>query len=165
MVVIAPPEHAWAKRQRVTLERLAAEPLILREPGSGSRRCLEQALSQAGKTLSEFRVALELGSNEAIKEAVRRGLGVSVVSHQAAEKELQSDELHAVRIADLPLRRELYLVRDTRRALPAAAVAFQELALAPARRHADSRLSLPRKNVLSRSERRRWLLRQCVPVV
>lgn len=134
MVIIAPAEHAWARRQRVPLESLAAEPLILREPGSGSRRCLEQALAQAGKTLAEFHVALELGSNEAIKEAVRRGLGVSVVSHQAAEKELQAEELHAVRIADLPLRRELYLVRDTRRALPAAAVAFQELALAKTRR-------------------------------
>jgi DNA-binding transcriptional LysR family regulator len=132
MVVILPPEHAWARRQRVPLERLAGEPLILREPGSGSRRCFEQALAQAGKTLGEFRIALELGSNEAIKEAVRRGLGVSVVSRQAAEKELQADQLHAVRLADLTLRRELYLVRDMRRALPTTAVAFMEFALARA---------------------------------
>jgi DNA-binding transcriptional LysR family regulator len=129
MVVLTPPKHPWARRQRVSLERLVAEPLILREPGSGSRRCFEQALAAAGKTLGEFRVALELGSNEAIKQSVQRGLGVSVVSRQAAEKELQSEELHAVRISDLPLRRELYLVRDTRRALPTTAVAFLEFAL------------------------------------
>jgi DNA-binding transcriptional LysR family regulator len=132
MLVITPPRHAWAKRQRVALERMAAEPLILREPGSGSRRCLEQALAAAGKTLAEFRIALELGSNEAIKESVRRGLGVSVISGHAVEKELQSGQLHAVRITDLPLRRELYLVRDTRRALPTTAVAFLEFALARA---------------------------------
>jgi DNA-binding transcriptional LysR family regulator len=134
MLIITPPDHAWGKRLRVSLERLAAEPLILREPGSGSRRCFEQALAQTGKTLSEFRVALELGSNEAIKKAVRGGLGVSVASRQAAEKEIESGELHAVRISDLPLRRELYLARDTRRALPATAVAFTEFALGQASR-------------------------------
>jgi len=126
MIVLTPPEHAWAKRQRMPLERLMEEPLILREPGSGSRRCLEQALAQAGRTLADFRIAMELGSNEAIKEAVRKQMGVSVISIHAVEKELKAGQFHAVRLSDLPLRRELYVVRDTRRALPATALAFLE---------------------------------------
>src|SRR5262245_3119208 len=67
LVLVVPAGHPWGRRKRVTLEQLCDQPLILREPGSGSRWCLEQALGKAGKSLGELRVALELGSNEGIK--------------------------------------------------------------------------------------------------
>src|SRR5262249_33650346 len=75
LALVVPAGHAWARRKRIALEQLRGQPLILREAGSGSRRCLEQALAAAGKGLRDLDVTLELGSNEAIKEAVLRGLG------------------------------------------------------------------------------------------
>src|SRR5262249_39920106 len=76
MVLVVPNPHALCGRANVTLAELCTQPLVLREAGSGSRWCLEHALAGAGLSLDDLRVALELGSNEAIKEAVLRGLGL-----------------------------------------------------------------------------------------
>jgi DNA-binding transcriptional LysR family regulator len=120
-------EHPWGQRQRVSLAQLGQQPLILREPGSGSRWCLEQALARAGKSLHDMQVALELGSNEAIKVAVLRGLGVSILSSLAVTKELQSGQLHALRVSGLSLTRKLYAVWDRRRVLPISTRLFLDL--------------------------------------
>src|SRR5205085_9202159 len=70
LVVVVPAGHALARRKRLPLGELCRQPLILREAGSGSRWCLEQALARAGRSLRDLRVVLEVGSNAAIKEAV-----------------------------------------------------------------------------------------------
>jgi DNA-binding transcriptional LysR family regulator len=127
LVLVLPSAHAWARRRRVPLAELSDQPLILREVGSGSRWCLERALAQAGKSLRDLRVVLELGSNEGIKEAVLRGLGLAFLSTQAVQKELHDGRLHAVQINGLPLAREMYAVWDRRRALPIAARLFLDL--------------------------------------
>jgi len=127
MVLVVPPEHVWRRRRRVSRDCLSREPLLVREPGSASRRCLEEALAAAGASLADFQVAMELGSNEAIKRAVRQGTGVSFISKLAVAAELASGELHALRIRDLPLRREFLVVRDPARPLSAAAQAFLQL--------------------------------------
>src|SRR5262249_2036045 len=72
MVLVVPASQAGLRRRRVSLKQLAQQPLIVREAGSGSRWCLEQALARVGKSLHDLRIVLELGSNEAIKEAVLR---------------------------------------------------------------------------------------------
>jgi DNA-binding transcriptional LysR family regulator len=69
-------------------------------------------------------VILELGSNEAIKEAVTKGLGVSVLSSMAVQKELASGQLRSLRVSGLSLQRTMYVVWDTRRVLPAPARIF-----------------------------------------
>lgn len=124
MILVVRPDHRWGKRKRVSLEKLCQEPLVVREPGSGSRWCLEQALSQRQMTLGDLQITLELGSNEAIKRAVLKGAGVAVLSVLAVENELDSGELHGVKLADLSLDRTMYVVWDKRRALPAAARIF-----------------------------------------
>jgi DNA-binding transcriptional LysR family regulator len=134
-VVIVPAGHAWARRRQVSLKQLAAQPLILREPGSGSRWCLEEALTAAGTTLGAMPVALELGSNEAIKEAVVRGLGVAVMSAQAVQKELAAGALHALGVTGLALEREMFIVRDRRRVLPIPGRLFLDLLDAPGHAH------------------------------
>src|SRR5262249_61752632 len=96
----------------------------------GSRWCLEHALVGAGLSLADLHVALELGSNEAIKEAVLCGLGLAVLSSYAVEKEVQAGRLHALDVAGLPMERELFVVWDRRRALPIPARLFLQL-LAP----------------------------------
>ncbi len=125
--LIIPASHPWGGRERVTLAELASQPLVLREAGSGSRWCLEQALERAGKSLADLRVGLELGSNEAIKEAVLRGLGLTVMSTHAVQKEAEAGTLRALEVAGLPLEREMFAVWDRRRALPIPARLFLDL--------------------------------------
>ncbi|MSQ95025.1 MAG: LysR family transcriptional regulator [Gemmataceae bacterium] len=124
MALIVPATHPWAKRTRVSVKQLCAQPLIVREEGSGSRFCLEQALAAAGKSAQDLHVVLELGSNEAIKDAVQRGLGLSVLSTYALKNELENGKLHALQVTGLALGREIYAVWDRRRVLPIPAQLF-----------------------------------------
>src|SRR5262249_55483172 len=103
---------------------LAAEPLIIREPGSGTRCALRKGLERAGSSLDAMNITLEMGRNPAIKDAVKRGLGVSFVSHSTVERELCSGELTTVRVRGLALTRYLYAVYHRRRPLSPPASAF-----------------------------------------
>jgi LysR family transcriptional regulator, low CO2-responsive transcriptional regulator len=131
IVLVVPTAHPWRRRRRVTLDQLAEQPLILREPGSGSRWCLERGLAQADLSLRDLRVALELGSNEGIKEAVQRGLGLAFLSSYAVADDLAAGRLHAVPVAGLTLARELFAVWGRGRALPIAARLFLDLLPTP----------------------------------
>lgn len=137
LVLIVPARHPWCKRKRVSLAQFAAQAQIVREAGSGSRSCLEQALATAGKTLRDLHITLVLGSNEAIKEAVQRGMGVAVLSTRTIQKELLTEKLHAVQINGLALSREMFVVWDRRRVLPIPARLFLDL-LRPAPVDTDS---------------------------
>lgn len=127
MVLVVPAGHAWVERRRVSLKELFEAPLILREPGSGSRWCLEQGIAAAGKSAKDLNVALELGSNEAIKDAVRRGMGLAVLSTQSIEKEEREGTLHGLAVSGLSLARELFVIWDRRRVLPIPARLFLDL--------------------------------------
>jgi DNA-binding transcriptional LysR family regulator len=124
MVLVVPPDHALSKRKKVTVKQLARYPLVLREVGSGLRHCFEKSLEKAGLSLADLRVALELGSNEAIKEAVLRGVGIAILSTYAVQKELKTAELHGLEVSDLHCDRDMFIVHDKRRALPFPARLF-----------------------------------------
>ena len=108
--------HPLARRRRLELAELAAAPLILREPGSATRALLLQALARAGLAPN---VVLELGSREAVREAVLAGLGVGTVfaKELVLDPRLRSVDLAgsglcaAVSLACLPERRELRAVQ------------------------------------------------------
>lgn len=117
LVLVIPSRHPWASKQRINWDQAASSPLIVRERGSGARFVLEQAIAHSQSTPREPNVTIELGSNEAIKEAVRRGLGLAVLSIHSVQKERKSGRLHIVHIQGLDLKRRLYLVRDRRRVL------------------------------------------------
>jgi aminoethylphosphonate catabolism LysR family transcriptional regulator len=94
VVLIVHRKHRLARRKSVPLRELAGERLILREPGSTTRKALEEALlAQRIKP----RVALEIGSREAIREAVAKGLGISAVSEA---EYIEHPDLRSLRIAD-----------------------------------------------------------------
>jgi LysR family transcriptional regulator, low CO2-responsive transcriptional regulator len=130
LVLILPPGHAWKDSSHVRLRQLASEPLIMREVGSGTRWCLERALTDAGKSVRDLRVTLELGSNEAIKEAVLQGLGLAFLSTHAVRQEIETKQLHAVRVSDLKLSREMFVVWNPKRAMPIPARLFLDLSAA-----------------------------------
>lgn len=95
--------HPFAQRGEVRIEELQGQPLLQREQGSSTRRALEKALAQAGV---QARVAMEIGSREALREAAIRGMGIGTVS----EAEYIADaRLRMVRIAGDPAFTETYL--------------------------------------------------------
>jgi DNA-binding transcriptional LysR family regulator len=124
MVLVVPPNHTWSRRNQVSFKQLCKQPLVLREADSGLRHCFEKELARLGKSLFDLEVALELGSNEAIKEAVMRGLGLAVLSSYAVAKEVKAGQLVAMKVTDLQLDREMFVVWDRRRGLSAPARAF-----------------------------------------
>src|SRR5215211_765969 len=101
LVLVVPKGHPWWAKDRVRLREFLGQPLVQRERGSGSRRCLERALERHRVTVSALNVVLELGSNEAVKEAVLQGVGVAVLSRRAVEKEVQAGRLKAVHVDGL----------------------------------------------------------------
>jgi DNA-binding transcriptional LysR family regulator len=127
LALIVPAHHPWSKRRSVTVAELGTQPLILREAGSGSRASFEQALASAGKSLREIQVALELGSNEAIKKAVQGGLGAAILSTRGVARELKTGKLHAIDVKGVPLKREMFVAWDERRALSIPAQLFLDL--------------------------------------
>jgi len=116
IVAFVTRQHPLARRRRIALAELAAVPLILREPGSATRALLLQALARAGLAPN---VALELGSREAVREAVLAGLGLGTVfaKELVLDPRLRSIDLEgsglsaAVSLACLPERRELRAVQ------------------------------------------------------
>jgi DNA-binding transcriptional LysR family regulator len=105
--VFVSPNHPLAKKKRLKLQDLADAYWILREPGSGTREIFTLATRQH---LPELKVKLELGNSEAIKQAVKGGLGLGCLSNLAIASEISHGELVALPIADLNLERQLYII-------------------------------------------------------
>lgn len=144
LVVIAPPEHPLAGLDRVPSAALADQVFLMREPGSGTRKALERHFADQGLTL---RQGMQMTRNEAIKQAVRSGLGLSVVSAHTIELELETHRLVVLDVEGFPLMRHWYLVYRRGKRLSPAARAFRDLVLSEARSLAD----LARVTVLERS--------------
>jgi LysR family transcriptional regulator, low CO2-responsive transcriptional regulator len=115
LLLAVPPAHPWARRTAIGVGDLAGTPLVLREPGSTTRRVLEAQLERAGVVPV---VAMELGSNEAIKHAVAAGLGVAVVGAHVVAREVAGRRLRAVRLRGrgFALRFHVCYHRDRRHA-------------------------------------------------
>ena len=121
IVAIAPRGHPLVGKRRIGLARLAKEPFLLREAGSGTRMASERFLKERGLKLD---VRMELGSNEAIKQAVAGGLGLSLLSQHALASELARGELELLDIEELPIRRSWYIVQRTGKQLSIVARTF-----------------------------------------
>ncbi|MGE5096122.1 MAG: LysR family transcriptional regulator [Betaproteobacteria bacterium] len=124
--IVAAPEHPMSRRRRMELADLAAEPFIVREPGSGTRAAMERVF---GEHRVKFRTSMEMASNETIKQAVIAGLGLGFLSLHTVRGELASGRIALLDVVGLPVRRQWYLVRRTSRRLVPAAEEFGEFLL------------------------------------
>jgi len=130
MVLIVPPGHRLADCRQVSLDDLASEPFVLREKGSGTRLASERALQAAGNLqLSDLQIVAEMGSTEAIRQAVRAGLGCSIVSRRAVKDDLEHGLLHAPVLEGVQLSRQFYLIWHNQRTLSPLAHAFRSFLL------------------------------------
>ncbi|HKW91199.1 MAG TPA: selenium metabolism-associated LysR family transcriptional regulator [Methylomirabilota bacterium] len=125
IALIVGSAHPWHGRKQVTIDELRAEPLLLRERGSGTRAALERALAEAGTDLGAFRVVGEMGSTQAIKQAVKAGVGVSLVSRRAVEEECRGGSVWCLKVKDLRIARAFYLVTHRERSRSPLAEAFR----------------------------------------
>jgi DNA-binding transcriptional LysR family regulator len=107
----------------ISLDKLATIPLLQREKGSGTRQTFENFLGKKIST-ADFNIVATLGSTSAVKQAVREGLGASVISRIAIQEELANKTLQEITIKKLKIKRKFYLVRQKKRTLPPQYAAF-----------------------------------------
>ncbi len=129
LVVIAAPNHPLAGQQQIPLKRMAEEPFVGRELGSGTRGAVEKHFAEHGLIL---KAAMEMNKNEAIKQAVEAGLGLGVVSLHTVQAELKAQTLCILDVQGFPLNRQWYLVQRQGKRLSPAAQAFAQFVLSEA---------------------------------
>jgi DNA-binding transcriptional LysR family regulator len=125
MNLIVGPEHRFATAiGPIEPVEINEEILIVREPGSGTREVVAQALSDRG---IEPRRTLEIGSTEAIKQAVAAGIGVSIVSEATVEDQVKLGRLKIILMNDLGIARTLWQLKAPGRIEIPAALAFESI--------------------------------------
>lgn len=126
LVILAAPDHPLAGQEDIPLARLAKEPWLMREPGSGTRMAVERLFADAG---IELRPRMDLGSNEAIKQAILAGLGIAVMSTHSLTLN-QPGQFAVLKAHGFPICRQWYAVYPVGRQLSAVARTFLEFLLA-----------------------------------
>lgn len=124
LTVVVSREHRWAGRGSVTLAEVQEEPMIVRERGSGSRQALEHALDGVGLDLAAFRVVGEMGSTQAIKQGVRAGVGIALISKRAVLDECRANLVCCLPVDGVTIARSFYLVTHRDRSRSPLAQAF-----------------------------------------
>lgn len=126
LVVIAPPSHSLTREKEIPLERLKAEPFLVREPGSGTRSLMERVFAEKQLSLA---TPIEMSSTEAIKQGVEAGLGLAVLSVHTLDMELALRRLVVLDVEGFPVLRDWYIVHRTGKRLSALSQAFKAFLL------------------------------------
>lgn len=121
LVVLASRHHPLATEKNISLLRLVEEPFIMREPGSGTRQAVQKLFEEHSVTA---KVKLDLGSNEAIKQAIAGGLGISVLSRHTLGLEGITSQLSVLDVEHFPIQRYWYVVYPTGKQLSVIARTF-----------------------------------------
>jgi DNA-binding transcriptional LysR family regulator len=125
--LIVPAGHPWSGLKMISLEQLLSAPFIVRERGSGTLESIQESLGRQGRSVEELNIVAEMGSTEAVRQGIKDGIGVSILSALAVAEDLESGALKALSVDGLVLTRGLYLTRHRQRSLsplPAAFAAF-----------------------------------------
>lgn len=128
LVVLAPLNHPLAKEKNIPISQLSNEPFIMREPGSGTRRAVQKLFDEHGVNV---KVKLELGSNEAIKQAIAGGLGISVLSRHTLIPE--AGDLSILDVEYFPIKRTWYMVHPNGKQLSIVARTYHDYLLEAAK--------------------------------
>jgi len=110
LILVVPPFHPWGSRTSIKPDELEGEPFISRERGSGTRITMEKALHDAGIKLNTLKVIAEMGSTEAIRQGIKAGVGISILSKRSVEDELKFGLLKEISIDGVKIIRHFYIV-------------------------------------------------------
>lgn len=132
MVFVAPPGHPLLALGPLPVSALAAHPFIVREQGSGTRAAMAQFFAEHRFTPT---VAMEISSNETIKQAVMAGMGLSFLSLHTVGLELTSGLLKILDVDHTPVMRTWNVVHLQSRTLSPLAEAFRYYLLEHGERH------------------------------
>ena len=136
LVIVAPKSHPLAGRARIPFAKLAGEPFLMREQGSGTRLAIDRLLRDRGV---ELNIRMEIGSNEAIKQAVVGGMGLAILSLHALGPDAAPRSLVSLNVEGFPIRRQWYIVHPAGKRLSVVARAFHDYL-----RQEGPRIRLPR---------------------
>jgi DNA-binding transcriptional LysR family regulator len=117
LCLAVPAGHPWSDQKRVTPEQLFSEPFILREHGSGTLKSIQDSFSEAGLSINDLKVVARIGSTEAIRQGIKSGMGVSILSAIAVSDDVTAGNLVTLTIDGLNLKRAFYLTRHRHRSL------------------------------------------------
>ncbi|MBE9248293.1 LysR family transcriptional regulator [Dolichospermum sp. LEGE 00240] len=129
LIVLAPANHPLAQEKNIPIERLGEEPFIMREPGSGTRSAVQSLFEEHG---IKVKVKLELGSNEAIKQAIAGGLGISVLSRHTLLTDIA--EFSILDVQYFPIKRTWYMVYPAGKQLSIIAHTYYQYLLEAAKK-------------------------------
>ena len=116
LIVAVPAGHSLAKKQKITVEELFKEPFILREKGSGTLKIMENYLQKnESASIESLNIVARLGSSTAVKEGIKAGIGISILSSRALGTELKTGILKALKVKGLNMKRKFYLMKDKKR--------------------------------------------------
>ena len=125
LVVFARNDHPLANARQIAFERIAAEPFLMREPGSGTRLLATKLFEQRGLAP---RIRMELSTDEAIKEAILAGLGVAIMSRFTLGLEPEPSRLICLDVEGFPLENHWHFAYPVGKQLSATARAFMDFA-------------------------------------
>ena len=123
LIVLAPANHPMAGRRNIAFSKLAKENFLVRERGSGTRMTVERLFRERKTPLH---IKMELGSNEAIKQAVAGGLGLALLSRSSLNLDTNQNELAILDVEGFPVMRAWYVVRPKGKQLSVVAATFLE---------------------------------------
>lgn len=115
MRLIIPANHRWAAKRGIRLEELQKEPFIIRESGSGTLKSIQGSFEKNGHSIRKLNVAAELGSTEAVRQAIKAEAGVSILSSLAVTEDIQAGRLKALKIKGLDITQQFYITRLKKR--------------------------------------------------
>jgi DNA-binding transcriptional LysR family regulator len=126
LCLAVPNGHRWAKKRQISTNQLVSEPFLLRENGSGTLKTIQTSLSEAGLKIEDFKVVARIGSNEAIRQGIKNGMGISILSTIAVSEDVIAGKLKTVSIQGLNLQRAFYLTHHRYRSLSPLCRAFMD---------------------------------------
>ncbi|SPF42007.1 Transcriptional regulator, LysR family [Syntrophobacter sp. SbD1] len=118
--------HPWEGREYVEVDELAGMPFVMRERSSGTRMVMAQALEAAGFAPSLLNIVAEMGSTEAVREAIKARIGISIISLYAVKEDVERNSLCVVPLKNITIRRSFFLAQRKNRELSPLCSAFLE---------------------------------------
>ena len=127
--LVAVASRPFEAKKNMSIGELSAFPIVMREQGSGTRREFEKILEREGIDPQRLNIVGIFGSTDAIKQAVKEGMGISIISRRSVKDELKCGLLREIKIKDADMSRRFYIITHRKRTLPLLYKTFVEFLL------------------------------------